>query len=38
VDVVSSNDVLYQAGKFRTYADDVTQSAPVIQPRNTPSR
>ena len=31
-------DVLYQAGKFRTYADDVTQSAPVIQPRNTPSR
>jgi hypothetical protein len=38
VDVISSNDVLYQAGKFRTYADDVTQSAPVIQPRNTPSR
>ena len=32
VDVVSSNDVLYQGGKFRTYTDDVTQSAPVTQP------
>ena len=38
VDVVSSNDVLFQAGKLRTYPDDVTQSAPVTQPRNTPSR
>ena len=37
VDVVSSNDVLYQGGKFRTYTDDVTQSAPVTQPRNPPS-
>lgn len=29
VDVVSSNDVLFQAGKFRSYDSDVTQSAPV---------
>ncbi len=38
VDVVSANDVLFQKGEFRTYSDDVTQSAPVTQPRNTPSR
>ena len=28
VDTVNSNDVLYKAGQFRTYSDDVTQSAP----------
>jgi len=37
VDVISSNDVLFKAGKFRTYPDDVTQSAPVTQPRKPPS-
>lgn len=30
VDVVSINDVLYEGGKFRSYSDDVTQSAPNI--------
>jgi hypothetical protein len=29
VDIVTSNDVLFKAGQFRSYADDVTQSAPV---------
>lgn len=38
VDVVDANDVLYQGGKLRTYSDDVTQSAPVTQPRNSPSK
>ena len=38
VDVVTANDVLFQHGKLRTYSDDVTQSAPVMQPRNPPSR
>lgn len=38
VDVVTSADVLFQGGKFSTFADDVTQSAPVTQPRNAPSR
>ena len=38
VDVVSSNDVLFQGGRFSTFADDVTQSAPVISLRNAPSR
>ncbi len=38
VDVVSSNDVLFKKGEYRTFTDDVTQSAPVSQPRNTPSR
>lgn len=33
LDRVSSNDVLYRDGKFRTYPDDVTQSAPVNTPR-----
>lgn len=36
VDVVSANDVLFQGGKFRSYPDDVTQSAPVTQPRKPP--
>jgi hypothetical protein len=30
---VNINDVLYKDGKFRTYTDDVTQSAPVNTPR-----
>jgi hypothetical protein len=38
VDVVDSNDVLFKDGKLRSYDSDVTQSAPVSQPRNTPSR
>jgi hypothetical protein len=38
VDVVTANDVLFQHGKLRTYSDDVTQSAPVMQPKNPPSR
>jgi hypothetical protein len=38
VDVVSSNDVLFKGGKFRSYSDDVTQSAPVTQPRKSPSK
>jgi hypothetical protein len=38
VDMVNSNDVLFKGGKFRTYSDDVTQSAPVTQPRNSPSK
>ena len=29
VDVVNSRDVLFSGGQFRTYADDVTQSAPT---------
>jgi hypothetical protein len=33
VDEVNSRDVLFRSGQFRTYADDVTQSAPT----NTPS-
>lgn len=38
VDVVNSNDVLFQGGKFRTYTDDVTQSAPVTPLRNSPPK
>ncbi|MBA2587912.1 MAG: hypothetical protein H0U98_04730 [Alphaproteobacteria bacterium] len=33
LDRVSSNDVLFKDGKFRIYADDITQSAPVNTPR-----
>ena len=33
VDVVNVKDVLFKDGKFRVYADDVTQSAPVNTPR-----
>lgn len=33
VDVVSSDDVLFKAGQFRSYSEDVTQSAPVNLPR-----
>jgi hypothetical protein len=33
VDEVSATDVLFKAGQFRTYSDDVTQSAPVNTPR-----
>ena len=34
VDEVSTRDTLFQNGRFRTYSDDVTQSAP----KNDPSR
>jgi hypothetical protein len=33
VDVVNSDDVLFKAGQFRSYSEDVTQSAPVNLPR-----
>lgn len=33
VDVVGSRDALFQGGQFRTYSDDVTQSAPTNSPR-----
>jgi hypothetical protein len=33
VDVVNSRDVLFRAGEFRSYSDDVTQSAPTNSPR-----
>jgi len=32
VDVVNSRDILFRGGQFRTYADDVTQSAPTNPP------
>lgn len=38
VDVVRSSDVLFQGGRLSTFADDVTQSAPVISLRNSPAR
>ena len=34
VDEINSRDALFQNGRFRTYSDDVTQSAP----KNEPSR
>jgi hypothetical protein len=36
VDVVHERDVLMRDGKLRSYSDDVTQSAPVGKPLNTP--
>ncbi|MFO1247426.1 MAG: hypothetical protein U1E93_04205 [Alphaproteobacteria bacterium] len=36
VETVNVDDVLYKDGKFRTYADDVTQSAPQSNLVNTP--
>ncbi len=33
VDVVNVNDVLFQRGQFRSYSDDVTQSAPMARPK-----
>jgi len=33
LDRVSSNDVLFRDGEYHSYADDVTQSAPVNTPR-----
>ncbi|HEY8254327.1 MAG TPA: hypothetical protein VIG39_06775 [Rhizomicrobium sp.] len=33
VDVVNSRDILFRAGEFRSYSDDVTQSAPTNSPR-----
>ncbi len=38
VDVVHERDVLMQGGKLRDYSDDVTQSAPVTRPVNTPPK
>jgi hypothetical protein len=38
VDTVNVKDVLFKAGEFRTFSDDITQSAPVTQLRNTPSQ
>ena len=32
VDVVNSREVLLQGGEFRSFSDDVTQSAPVNAP------
>jgi len=32
VDVVNSREVLFRGGQFRSYADDVTQSAPTNPP------
>ncbi len=37
VDVVDAKDVLFKGGKLRSFSDDVTQTAPVMQPRNTRS-
>ena len=36
VDTVNAEDVLYKAGQFRTYADDVTQSATQSNLENPP--
>lgn len=33
VEVVNARDVLFKAGRLRSYPDDVTQSAPVNAPR-----
>ena len=33
VDEINSRDVLFRKGRFRDYADDVTQSAPTNSPR-----
>jgi hypothetical protein len=38
VDVVNAGDVLFREGQFRTFDNDVTQSAPVTQPRNVPPK
>jgi hypothetical protein len=32
VDVVHSRDILFRGGQFRSYSDDVTQSAPTNSP------
>jgi hypothetical protein len=32
VDVVTSSDVLFKGDQYRSYSDDVTQSAPVNRP------
>jgi hypothetical protein len=34
VDEINSRDVLFQNGRFRSYSDDITQSAP----KNSPSK
>jgi hypothetical protein len=33
VDVVNSRDVLFRAGRFRSYADDITHSASAKPPQ-----
>lgn len=33
VDIVNSRDVLLKDGRFRSYADDIVQSAPTNSPR-----
>jgi len=38
VDVVNARDVLLRSGQLRSYGDDVTQSAPIIDPTNAPSK
>jgi len=38
VDVISSRDVLLKNGQFRTYPDDVTQSAPSDSSRSTATK
>lgn len=38
VDTISARDVLMQRGELRSYADDVTQSAPVANVKNAPPR
>ena len=38
VDTISDRDVLMQRGELRSYADDVTQSAPVANVKNAPPR
>jgi len=38
VDEVKSADVIFKEGKFRNFDSDITQSAPVTQPRNAPPR
>jgi hypothetical protein len=33
VDVINSRDVLFKDGSFRSYSDDIVQSAPTKLPR-----
>jgi len=36
VDVVDVRDVLFQGGKLRSFDNDITHTAPVMQPRKEP--
>ena len=38
VDTISAKDILMQQGELRSYSDDVTQSAPVANIKNSPPR